>query len=778
MKQRILSLVLAAALVLGLAGCGGTPPATTKPPASTAPSVPTTSPTTQPVIDGAALYDQARQAVDEAANLELSILVKQEVTVGDQSYSLTSSQQVQISGANTGDSSVVRSETLTLGSEDITLDEIYVDGILYTTLSDYCAFSGTQGDYLEQLIPGAVLSTALYAQISATDMSGGTLVTFDTAAGAEHWALPKGATYITSSGSAYITSEGQLQQNTYNLTYQLGASQVTLNVQVTPLVIEAPAIAAPATGYTPVSSVEAVRAYGMALLHLYNSKSVTSTSYETVVSQAAGLVRTDQATVDFYGAGSDFAAKIVQKITAAMEGESETYTMTELYRDGTYTATVEGEQPQTAQLTNEDMLSYCQDYLMENLVDLGYATDLRLENLNGISYVELDFEDAYGEALSKYISGSLFQDENYLDSFASAYQTLGATGYLAMDSVTGFPTATGITYAGSHTIDGVDFALSLQVDQSFYLASQTSYETATGEALPETQPDTAATPLLYHVTGSSGQEMWLFGTIHAGDSRTAYLPQEIYDALNGSDALAVEADIQAFEESLESDPAVAAQIASLYFFTDGTSTAEHLEADVYETALKLLKASGSYNDSIELMKPYLWSQAIENFYLRQGYGLNADRGVDNRLLTYAKEHQIPVLDIESGLDQIAMFTGFSLELQAQLLEESLGYDVLTYCSELAELYEAWCAGDETVLRSLMVSDLSGLTDGELALIEEYNQAMHHDRNAHMLSVAEQYLSSGETVFYAVGLAHLLNDTTGLVDALRDAGYTVELVSYQ
>jgi len=77
-----------------------------------------------------------------------------------------------------------------------------------------------------------------------------------------------------------------------------------------------------------------------------------------------------------------------------------------------------------------------------------------------------------------------------------------------------------------------------------------------------------------------------------------------------------------------------------------------------------------------------------------------------------------------------------------------------------------------------------MTDEELAeyedqkaLIDEYNKAMSFDRNKGMLKVAIDYLESGETIFYAVGLAHLLDDVNGLVDALRDAGYTVELVQY-
>ena len=39
------------------------------------------------------------------------------------------------------------------------------------------------------------------------------------------------------------------------------------------------------------------------------------------------------------------------------------------------------------------------------------------------------------------------------------------------------------------------------------------------------------------------------------------------------------------------------------------------------------------------------------------------------------------------------------------------------------------------------------------------------------------LESGETVFFAVGLAHLLGDG-GIIERLQDAGYTVELVEFQ
>ena len=62
------------------------------------------------------------------------------------------------------------------------------------------------------------------------------------------------------------------------------------------------------------------------------------------------------------------------------------------------------------------------------------------------------------------------------------------------------------------------------------------------------------------------------------------------------------------------------------------------------------------------------------------------------------------------------------------------------------------------------------------IYNEYIKSMESDRNAGMLEVAKGYLESGDTVFFAVGLAHLIAED-GLVFTLREAGYTVELVPY-
>ena len=97
-----------------------------------------------------------------------------------------------------------------------------------------------------------------------------------------------------------------------------------------------------------------------------------------------------------------------------------------------------------------------------------------------------------------------------------------------------------------------------------------------------------------------------------------------------------------------------------------------------------------------------------------------------------------------------------------------------YHAEITKLYELWCDGDEAKLKEVINEAPPQMTSSEKVLYEEYTNAMSTKRNAQMVQKAIEYLESDNTVFYAVGLAHVLNDD-GLVNELRNAGYTVELV---
>ena len=423
------------------------------------------------------------------------------------------------------------------------------------------------------------------------------------------------------------------------------------------------------------------------------------------------------------------------------------------------------------------------DTIRENLLgyfsDGGELKDAERKEVGDYWLISFAGNEDYGLRTKKNVCTALFDDNwRILDNYASAYVTTTAEGFLAVEKVSGIPTALNISYAGVHTIEGSPFELTMEMNVELSLFTDAACAELLDEPLAGPEPENKPTPVFYEVTDDEGHKMYLFGTIHVGDDRTAWLPQVIYDALDEADALAVEFDTDRFDELLDEDDELRGRVMQYYYFTDGTGTRTHLDSDVYKQALELMQVSGNYSDVAESLKPYLWGNAIELFYLSQGRTLNSEKGVDNCLLRLARAAGKEILDVESGEFQISMIGGFSDPTQEMLLQETIETTRTEYIEGTRELYEAWCEGDEAALierlAELDEEERAELDEDEIAVYDEYHQKMEVERNANMALVAADYLGGGRTVFFAVGLAHLLGEG-GLVQALRDAGYTVTLI---
>lgn len=784
--KRLLALLLSIAMLISLLGCQS----------QEEPSSPTTEPTETtepPVTEPAELtaYRDALAAVNAAESLSMRISATKTTAIAGATFTQESSQTLLCSGLGTDSPRYESSESVHYtGDYSVNYDEIYTDGVLYLTVDSAYCYSGayTPEDMVMWYLPAILVDPNLYGDIAVE----GSVLTFSQPNAAESWALPADAEFIDASGTASLSAGGELQKTTYTVTYAYGSAEITLDAEVyvtiEPVTIDAPAD----TGaFIPLQSLEAVYLTEQSVGLLSQAKIITMTTTESLLSQAAGYMQNQSKTINSYRS-SIYAAKIDSGYYAYdATGESYEYNLVETFKNGTYTYEEDGGEPVAVDGINASIVeSLCDEARYENIMAYTYWQDAAATDLGSLYLIELTLNETFGTDIEDSVSYNLWSDKDFLDGYASAYANNELTAYIGIDKFTGLPTSAGYYYEGVHTIDGYDYILSLQVDQSFAAPSLSAYKEITGEMAPEAKPEEAATPLFYHVTGPEGQEMWLFGTIHVGDNRTAYLPQEIYDALLSSDALAIECDTETFYEESEEDEELQEAISDAYYYSDGTTIQDHIDAELYETALMYMKATGNYNMNADYMKPYVWYNSIDNFYLRQGQELTSDQGVEERLTKLAEENGIPLLEVESTLFQIQMTTGFSEDLQILLLEESIAYSGQSNWEGTMELYEMWCAGDEAVLREQLSDedseepDTSELTEEELAeyeqykpLLDEYNQAMSYDRNDGMLEVLTGYLESGDTVFVAVGLAHLLNNVNGLVDALRDAGYTVELVQY-
>ena len=789
MKKRMIALLLALAMLLGLFGC-------TDLAAPSEPALSTTESTEKPTADGVAAYEAVCEEL-RGADVTLDVVTTKTTTIGDMTMTEDYTQVLTYAGGDISLEETVSYWDMDIQgmttATDVQYREVYADGVLYIKLENQVLLSAelTEEEVALRYAPAVLLDSSLYEDMTFVAASGKPVevYTFSDATAGESWAVPAEAELIHAEGKV-IVNEDRTVQFTYTAEYNYGPVRVEqTTVSTTRQEAETVVVPENTEKYTRLDSADALRIVLQTTDLLSKVDSATIMTSGSMYSQAGAVITSNSEELNVYGKGEDMVMRSEYSayLSDFYNDIEDSYEQETSYKDGVYTLQEGDSIPTTWTTVDIEVLeNSCLQTMQPQLPEPKYWQNVTVEDLGSLYYLEFTFNENQGAAYQNSIAETFWDDATFMNQLATAYTTDEVSGYLSVDKYTGLLVASGVKYQGTHVIDGQSWIMTLQDDQSVILPSFGAYKEVTDALPPEAEPEQRATPLFYRVTGEDGQEMWLLGTIHVGDSRTAYLPQEIYDAFAASDALALECDTEAFDEQMEEDEKLQEQVSNLYFYTDGSVISEHIDEELYTQAVKYLRATGNYNMNAEFMKPSVWSSSIENFFLQQGHTLTSEQGVEERLTKLAHEQEKEILEVESSIFQIEMTTGWSEDLQEQLLSESLEYTGAAYYEGVYELYELWCAGDEETLRLELSTqvDTSELTPEELEeyeankeLYEEYNTSMSTNRNEGMLQKAIEYLESGDVIFFAVGLAHLLDDTNGLVDTLREAGYTVELVSY-
>lgn len=282
-------------------------------------------------------------------------------------------------------------------------------------------------------------------------------------------------------------------------------------------------------------------------------------------------------------------------------------------------------------------------------------------------------------------------------------------------------------------------------------------------------------PLMWHVTDGEGGELYLFGTIHLGDKRSDSVLRRVAPILEKCDALAVEFDSVAYSENLTQMMKDLTQ----YVLTDGSTVSDHMPEELYRDSYDLIKRAGLSPAIYSRYNLAWWSQLVDTALMMVCSELDEKKAMDNLLIRFAYDADIPVMDVESAEFQMALLNSFDDELYLLMIEDALN-SIDTYGDDLNELYELWLSGDKDSLWEYLSLDTEvseeDYTKEQIELLSDYTRRLLDDRNEGMLEKAISYLGSGQTVFVAVGAAHMANEK-GLVNLLTEAGYSVEPVVY-
>lgn len=300
--------------------------------------------------------------------------------------------------------------------------------------------------------------------------------------------------------------------------------------------------------------------------------------------------------------------------------------------------------------------------------------------------------------------------------------------------------------------------------------------TVPAETEPKESTEPAAegiTPLLYKVTDSDGDSVWLFGAVHLGLESFYPLPDYVMEAYRGSDALAVEVDIVAFEKDIRGQ----VQAIRSLMYTDGTQISDRISKLLYEDTVEILEENDMYNRTMDNYLPAMWFMLVDNASLLR-MELDPELGIDRHFLTQAKKDGKEIREIESADFQYTMLGEFSEELQIMLLKSAvISYHApMMAKAQMEQMLKYWSTGDEEGLGMQFGTQQTGGTSlEEMLLLEEYNTAMYTDRNDAMTEYAVDALEAGEELFICVGAAHIVGEGA-MAEQLRDRGFTVEIIS--
>lgn len=273
------------------------------------------------------------------------------------------------------------------------------------------------------------------------------------------------------------------------------------------------------------------------------------------------------------------------------------------------------------------------------------------------------------------------------------------------------------------------------------------------------------TPAAWKVSDKNGNYIYMMGTIHATDSSADVMPDYIEAAYADCDAVAVEVDITSLTDNI-------GELLSMskdFMYLDGTKISDHVSEETYDAMYQLLDGRNMYPALFTSFKPIIWISLIENMIIAD-CGLDAKKSVDERMITRAKSDGKEVLEVESAALQFGVFDSMSDELADLVLSQYVAegaYD--NQVQGTKELYENWKKG--TLGEDISENDLSGLTERQKELYDEYNNKLLDQRNKDMVKTIEGYMDSGKKVFVCVGAAHFYGDN-GIVKSLERDGYTV------
>ncbi len=276
---------------------------------------------------------------------------------------------------------------------------------------------------------------------------------------------------------------------------------------------------------------------------------------------------------------------------------------------------------------------------------------------------------------------------------------------------------------------------------------------------------------------ASGENtLYLLGTIHMDRDNVYPFHKQLRDILTSVELAAFELDF--------GDTAGMAEFAAMQVYSDGTTLKDHISQELYDDVVAALEPLGMPEEMTAQYKAWALANTFQSLSMMDESSGDTLMAVD--MYCYAKAANVGVktAGVETYAFQGSLFDNLSAEYQEDYLASCLAL----FQGEEAELTEEEQAAIQESL-TLMETWMTNWKERDIAAFEatydkessaasedELESQLFAERDPDMTAWAARYLDQegSHTGILIVGAGHMVGET-GIVQSLKDQGYTVELV---
>ncbi len=305
------------------------------------------------------------------------------------------------------------------------------------------------------------------------------------------------------------------------------------------------------------------------------------------------------------------------------------------------------------------------------------------------------------------------------------------------------------------------------------------------------QQNAGSLGLLWKAEGN-GNTLYLLGSIHTDRNNVYPFHKQLRDIILNAEQVSFELDFN--------DQAGLAEFAAMQVYSDGTTLADHISPELYQVVVNTASMLGMDEATVSQYKAWALASSFQSLSMLDDTSSSNAMAIDLYVNSKAANAGIDIGAVETYAFQGGLFDTLSPEYQeaylaggllmlldvntmdestksaltAVLGEEALTQDGQDAMEERIEQISLWM--DQWKTRDVEGFAKSYPKDEIINGAEELESKLFTDRDPGMIAYAENYLEQGgsHTGLLVVGAGHMIG-SGGIVQGLRDLGYTVEVV---